>query len=605
MKYFIKIYALLVFALFAASCVKEEAYTPGGEEQGEKVEIELFTRQNSFNTPVTRAQADEYGVEKDPWVLVFKDNGSGIMANATYVEAARTFINVNNKSIVSLTPQAARCWVMIIANPQATFYIGSSSYSYSVANFKAQLTGASLGMASSFLLSEPLPAVGGVVSDVPFVGGKIPMSRVQELASGINTSTQIGSSATPLELTRSVAKLVVKSSVAPADFTLEGIVSVENMSRSTFVHNLTGALSVASPKVDYHKSNPNTTLLVVPSATTNVLDPVYVYEYKVDNANPGSLIVRANYKGTSYYYKLKLVDENEQLMDISRDMEYSFTITAVKGIGYRSYEDAKLSVAGNTQLDYLITVVHPDAYEIQANNDYYLAVSNRHCLIYDEGTGNQYVAFTIVTNCTTDFTHTKGNEMTFQNKTWIEPVYPAPTVAGTRTTRIPIATSKDTPRVTDVIVKLTSGAGAGLAIDPANSWDDAEVWLTLGNLKHTIKIKRKAIVPAAQTRLSYYVPGSYYYYLLSGKIDFATQAEQDNPWMLLTGSDGIYREDPTERTVEDGLLYVDVKENTTTSKRGAVVWLTTTKQPSYPAGDKETSPKRIKAYVHQAGKKVN
>ena len=94
----IKIYMLFWLLFCMVSCVLEKEIYPVETEEADQVSIELFTRLRSYDTPVSRAEALEDVVSKDPWVLVFTDAGDGIVDNAVFAEAAQANINVGNKS---------------------------------------------------------------------------------------------------------------------------------------------------------------------------------------------------------------------------------------------------------------------------------------------------------------------------------------------------------------------------------------------------------------------------------------------------------------------------------------------------------------------------
>lgn len=149
------------------SCVLEKEIDPAEpKEEVGQVSIELFTRLRSYDTPVSRAEALEDVVSKDPWVLVFTDAGDGIADNAVFAEAAQANINVGNKSYVLLKPQSVTSWILILANPQEKFYRGNTPYDFSVANFKSLFTGQRLTDVTSQMSAIPL----NTVSEPPFVG---------------------------------------------------------------------------------------------------------------------------------------------------------------------------------------------------------------------------------------------------------------------------------------------------------------------------------------------------------------------------------------------------------------------------------------------------
>lgn len=261
----IKTYMLFWLLLCMVSCVQEEVASLVPAEEVDQVSIELFTRLRSYDTPVSRAEAEEDEVSKDPWILVFTDVGGGVSDNAVFAEAAQANINVGNKSYVLLKPQNVTSWILILANPQEKFYIGNMAYDFSIDNFNNRFTGQTLASVTSQISAIPM----STVNEPPFVGKTLPMSYLYEATGGINVNTKIGTSDVPLELTRAVAKIVVKSNTA--DFTLLGVHSVYNMNKNTVLHNLSGVPETATNVLDYIKSDTDEDFVF---ATINIADPI-------------------------------------------------------------------------------------------------------------------------------------------------------------------------------------------------------------------------------------------------------------------------------------------------------------------------------------------
>ena len=67
--------------------------------------------------------------------------------------------------------------------------------------------------------------------------------------------------------------------------------------------------------------------------------------------------------------------------------------------GNDTVADAKLSKPSNTDLDFEITVDDSNSYEIIANNDYYLGVSNSVFIAYSPDDASTYEAFKVITDC--------------------------------------------------------------------------------------------------------------------------------------------------------------------------------------------------------------
>lgn len=562
---------MLFWLLFCmVSCVLEKEIDPAEpKEEVGQVSIELFTRLRSYDTPVSRAEALEDVVSKDPWVLVFTDAGDGIADNAVFAEAAQANINVGNKSYVLLKPQSVTSWILILANPQEKFYRGNTPYDFSVANFKSLFTGQRLTDVTSQMSAIPL----NTVSEPPFVGKTLPMSYLYKAIGGINLNTKIGTDDVPLELTRAVAKIVVKSNAA--NFTLWGVHSVHNLNKNTVLHNLSGNLETAASMVDYIRNDANEDFV---SATANVTDPIYVYEAK--SGTGAYMIIRAFYKGLESYYKIAIADDELKYIDIKRNHEYRFTIISANFPGFGSYTDALLAEPNNLALKCKVEIIDLSSFEIKANSEYYLAVSNRLCMIYDDiNSEHQYLAFTLTTNCT--YAHKfsdKSNYIRVTNGTM--------TIVAPASQRISSASDPNTPFTVDVVVKL-----------PTGSIDNSSINIKLGNIEQKVSVIRKDIIPAAGMVVNYYTQNSgiydFDYYLLSAKTD------TDISWITMKNKYGGISGDPNSIQVGDGIIDIDIAS--ASSARNAVVYLTTIKNPKEPLEDDKDIPKRIKIYFYQNG----
>lgn len=566
----IKTYMLFWLLLCMVSCVQEEVAPLVPAEEVDQVSIELFTRLRSYDTPVSRAEAEEDEVSKDPWILVFTDVGGGVSDNAVFAEAAQANINVGNKSYVLLKSQNVTSWILILANPQEKFYVGNMAYDFSIDNFNNRFTGQTLASVTSQISAIPM----STVNEPPFVGKTLPMSYLYEATGGINVNTKIGTTDVPLELTRAVAKIVVKSNTA--DFTLLGVHSVYNMNKNTVLHNLSGVPETATNVLDYIKSNTDEDFVF---ATTNIADPIYVYEAEA-NSNT-YMIIHGLYKGTEYYYKMAIADRDFNYMDIKRNHEYEFTIVSANSPGFATYADALLSKPNNMDLKYEVKITDLSSYEIKANSEYFLAVSNRLCIIYDdtESSGNQYIAFTLTTDCT--YAHRFSDESNYLKVSNGAMSIVSPTPA-----RIPSAANANSPVTTNVIVKL-----------PAGSADKSTINIKLGNIEQTVNVVRKSIIPVGGAVVNYYTENAgaydFEYYLLTAKVDNSA------PWITMKNKYGVTSADPNSIMVEDGVI--DIHVASTSVARNTVIYLTTIRNPNKPLEDDKDMPRRIKAYLYQRG----
>ena len=81
--------------------------------------------------------------------------------------------------------------------------------------------------------------------------------------------------------------------------------------------------------------------------------PKYVYERNQDEASsPAFILVRAEYNGGTYYYKLDLVETDPSTyitsyLNLYRNFQYTIRITSVSGVGYDTPEEAISAVASN------------------------------------------------------------------------------------------------------------------------------------------------------------------------------------------------------------------------------------------------------------------
>lgn len=583
MKVLLRTYIVLGIILFASACTKEEARTI--VDGGNPVRIELFTRLNSFDTPVSRASALEDDVDREPWILVFTDqDGSGVRENAKFADVAKTYISTNNKSYVYLKEQKKKSWILILANPENKFHIGSTAYDYTSANFTTQLNGKTLEQATSILLSKPI-AYGGRVDAVPFIDLQLPMSYLEYVdLPGITNTTKIGTESSPLELVRTVAKITIKNDNT-SNFTMQGITSVNNVSNSTTLHNLSGVPAAATDLVYYSTTDPNNVDFMAASNAGS--DPIYVYESKASNTDPAFIIIKGNYKGLgTYFYKMALVDASLNPLDITRNHEYTFTIKTVKAPGYQSYYDALAAEPNNTVVDYSVKVTQLSAFETTATKDSFLAVSNRHFLIFDSDySGNTYLAVTVITNLTADTESGTPYTNMITMSPWLELVSPADG-------KIRLASSPTTTATTNVSVKLK----APLPEATSGDWVWGDIILKLADYRVTIKIKKK---PPVSNSAASVIDLSDEYYLLSANMEYeSTESSPNdiNSWIKFSTADNIYRYDLHNIMVDDGKININVSRGTGPSKY-ATLYLTTVNNPS--GSDKENTPRRIKAFIRQ------
>ena len=523
------IYLLVLLTFFSACSIKEEV--PGepvtiGET---KVRFELFTKAGTYGLPVSRAGENESVVDQQPWVLVFLGTGG----TASFVEAVQAEL-YNGKTYVYLEEQAGNCQLLILANSPNRFYMNGVGYAYTADNLVNTLRGRDLDYACRNLLTEALidPQY-----TVPYSGQKLPMSDLVNL-SKIDASVTIPN----IQLKRIVGKIVVEN--MDADFVLEGITVVANVAKNSKLHNLTDALEQnigAENLVEYRKDDSYALNIVdaeeiVTGGQTTKDNPLYVYETH-SLSNDTYLVIRGQYKGEMFFYKMALVNNDQHVLDILRNTEYIFTITSVRGRGFISMADAKASLASNTNLDYSILVQEESSYEIVSNNEYYLGVTNSHFEIYaSAASGTAYVAFSLITDCKSE----SIGERTITATSGLRIVSPVDGM-------IPVSTTLPSQVKIEMLAGFTSG----------------EIELRLGNLRKTVTVKRREQVTSSGTIISSFIDDGYY-------ISAYVEDYVNHSWLKLGPEEGEVRNDPDYIYVDNGKIKLYVEQNTSGNREGVV-----------------------------------
>lgn len=588
----------LVLLLLISGCehdVNVAEQQGGGEDTDDKVQIEIFTRANSYDLPSTRAAESTIGMT--PWVLVFKGDGG----SATFVEAVQAFEMVGKRYVI-LTKQNSKCQLLILANNQAKFYYNNDNadgYEFNETNLKAKLSGVTLSDACTRLLTEPLSSPSLAI---PYSGTSeiIPMSAVLEV-SKIDNNTKIQNSDPTkgaLMLTRAVARIAVVNTAV--NFKLNGIVALFNVARQGQLHNYSNSImNNASNLTEYQGASDYSSFLVVPNGGQSTDDsPIYIYES--EKQNDMYMIIQGKYDSKDYYYKMAIVDTDLDAMDLLRNHSYTFTIINAKGPGYDKVDDAKVAKPSNVDLDFRITVDDSDSYEIMANNDYYLGVSNSVFIAYTD-VDKVYEAFNLVTDCEIEFPAARNIT---DNKHEVDDYSFA--LAAPADGKLPIVTNgSSSPRITTVEVKVSNWLmfyEEGQFVEGVEK-NNAYITLKLGNLEKQVHIRQRRAIGTSRTVLEYRPTDSYPYpgdfpnlmdyHCLTG------QVQDGKEWIKLRPSTMVEREDTDRIIVEDGKIFIEILANATGQDRRGTVYLTTVATNGSSVGG--SSVKRIKVDITQKG----
>ena len=401
----------LTFLMLMASCEHETLLVENPERETvseEKVQIEIFTRVNSYRLPATRGLEDEETVGKTPWVFVFKGAGG----NARLIEVVQAFEMIK-KRYVLLTKQAddSKYQLLILANPQVEFYYGDAvnGYEFNMEKLLGKMKPGvvTLSEVCENLLTEPLATPALTVMPFNYSGATIPMSYLLEVDRVDNTTQIANADGSPLLLVRSIAKMTVTNKAV--NFELKGIIAVVNVPRQGQLHNWGNSIMDNTSNLTEYRTDAGYSAPLITPETVNDWQhtensPVYLYESGIQNNT--YLILQGTYEGKDYYYKMALIGSGKHMLDILRNHAYAFTINTVNGPGYDTVADAKASKASNVDIDYSILIDDSNTYEVVANNDYYLGVSNSVFIAYTDE-NKDHEAFEFITDCKTDFPEAK------------------------------------------------------------------------------------------------------------------------------------------------------------------------------------------------------
>ena len=600
-----------LFVLWAMSgCDHHAVFTEqpdGGDVSSGKVQIEIFARAHSYSLPATRGVADEGTVDRTPWVFAFRGTGDG----ATFVEAVQAF-ELAGRRYVLLTrqPDDSRYQLLILANPPGKFYYGDAltEYQFGAAGFSAKFIPGSTTLSDvcTNMLTEPLPASSVAVIPYSEDGQTFPMSTLVEVERIDNNTRIENSDGSSLMLVRAIAKMHIVNKAST--FELKGVTAVVNVPRQGQLHRIESTVNARPSNLTEYKydaiySSPIARAEAVDGGQSTENNPIYLYESAIQNNT--YLLIQGTYEGREYYYKMAIVDDDTRTMDVLRNHAYVFTITAAKGPGYDTVEDAKASKPSNTALDYKVLIDDSNAYETMANNDFYLGVSNSVFITYASEEAD-YEIFKLVTDCRTDFPNSCSvTDNRDEVGTWsFRLISPADGA------RIPIVDSNTSdPNITPVEARISNW----LLWHEDYQYDEngvprknAYITLKLGNLEKKIRIRQRYAIPAAGMTIRYMpmtdASESYdmNYYCLSAYVEEG--ADNAKTWIKLRPSTCTIREDTERITVDDGEIRFEVAANADPRPRSGTIYLTTIKAPgSNPEG---STMQRIKINITQSGKTI-
>lgn len=566
-RYIIKLWAALFAGVLAVSCAQEDTHDNVVPEPG-TVRIQLFTDANDYAAPATRiGQADEDGITKTPWVLVFQGTGD----NAVFKEARQAFES-KDAIYVELTENSNPCRLLIVANAPLQFYsapsLGNIGFvktnleNYFVdsrATFGAAMDEFSSAALNSIQTSTPYT---GIASPLP----KLPMTYVHDVPS-IGVTTTIGTTGNTLKMQRIVAKVTVEKAAALSHFTLMGATVLDVPRQTRFYQRPNGDIKDYSGNTSYYlyPGTDGDDVINISKSTDGITTadhPIYIHESKASLGS--SVIVFGYHDGIPGYYKLLFTDAQKKQIDILRNSHYVFKITKVDRAGYLSLAEARSAPEAN--IEYELTVADGLSHDIVANQEYYIGVTNSAVMIYDNSQVPLGIdGFAISTNTTT------------AKAGGIASITPSAGLAVSPTSVL-LSNSLTATRQTNVTLTVTS-----------DTFSSGTITIKVGDLTKVITVIRAASISTGETVIDF--GGNLGSVFVIGEV---LNPSTSTSWLKVSSA-AVPDYDGYLDKVENpyGGIYGQVEQNITAYPRNGYLYL-----------GREGNAGRVKVYVTQKGRTV-
>jgi hypothetical protein len=299
----------LICLIIIAGCSQDVIIIPDQQiQEGEEVAVSFNTIIPEFKTVVTRAN----GGVNDMYVLVFDENGNYI---------ARRQATLSNQ-----TETGGTFIVQLPSSSNSRIVHFISNYDWSGFNDIAGLNEATVVA----LLST---------SNTTF------WSRV-ELENGISSTSFSGLTVSLLRNQAKISVLNEASELSYSGFTIHN----KPTKGSVAPYSLTTGFAEGAI------TEPLDILLNSAQESEISTNEKYLFERKnAYAANITTVIVKGNYNGQQYYYKIDLIDSDKNRYDIERNYHYIVKIKTVTRAGYVNFNDALGGAShNNTSLDPII-----------------------------------------------------------------------------------------------------------------------------------------------------------------------------------------------------------------------------------------------------------
>jgi len=295
--------------IIIAGCSQDVMTIPEQQmQEGEEIAVSFNTLIPEFKTVVTRAN----GGVNDMYLLVFDENGNYI---------ARRHATLSNQTSTGGTFTAQ---LPSSSNKRIIHFI--SNYDWTGFNDISGLSEATVVA----LLSTSNPAF---------------WSRI-ELDNGISPNSFSGLTVSLLRNQAKISVLNEASELSYSGFTIHN----KPTKGSVATYSLTTGFAEGSI------TEPLDILLNTAQESEISTNEKYLFERKNAYAtNITTVIVKGNYNGQQYYYKIDLIDSDKNRYDIERNYHYIVKIKTVTRAGYVEFNDALEGAShNNTALDPII-----------------------------------------------------------------------------------------------------------------------------------------------------------------------------------------------------------------------------------------------------------
>lgn len=305
-------YSLFVLLLICLpGCTQEESLNGENLTEKEYVTLSFIATIPEFKTVGTRAS----GGVNSMYLLVFDENGNFIVRKEATLSAQT---ETGGAFTAELPASTKKRTIHFISN-------------YDQADFTDIPGTNEVGVITPIKSSDP--------------SNPVFWSRVV-LDSGISAT---GFANQSVELLRNQAKISV-SSIAPG-FTYSGFTIHKAPSAGTVA-----PYSISSSFLAGVITEPAD--LILHNANVNDINNTEKYLFERKNASASEIttvIIKGNYVGHDYYYKIDLIDANKNRYNIERNYHYAVKIQTVNRAGYASFEDALNGASlNNSALDPII-----------------------------------------------------------------------------------------------------------------------------------------------------------------------------------------------------------------------------------------------------------